>query len=265
MNRAELYQQILAKKSFLCVGLDPDLLKLPPHLDGDVLSFNKAIIDATRPYCVAYKPNLAFFEALGVQGHSLLKATIDYIGKSHFVIADAKRGDIGNTSTAYAKAAFDIWGADAITVAPYMGADSVKPFLDFEGKWTILLALTSNLGSQDFQVSAQASGEASLYEKVMRTAQTWGSPDQLMFVCGATHPEAFASLRKIAPEYFFLVPGVGSQGGDLAAVCQYGMNDHCGLLINSSRDILYASNGLDFAAAAAAAAKKIQVEMLQYL
>ncbi len=265
MNRAELYQKIKDKRSFLCVGLDPDLDKMPPHLNGDVLAFNKAIVDATRNYCVAYKPNTAFYEALGTQGLAILQETIAYIGRDHFVIADAKRGDIGNTSTAYAKAAFQIWGADAITVAPYMGADSVKPFLAFEGKWAILLALTSNIGSQDFQQTAQGTGEASLYEKVMRTAQSWGNPDQLMFVCGATHPEAFQALRKIAPDHFFLVPGVGSQGGDLAAVCQYGLNDHVGLLINSSRGIIYASQEADFAEAAGLAAKALQTEMEAYL
>lgn len=261
MNRAELYQLIQERESFLCVGLDPVPERLPSHLNGDVLAFNKAIIDATREHCVAYKPNTAFYEALGVNGLAILRDTIDYIGDDHFVIADAKRGDIGNTSKAYARAAFDVWGADAITVAPYMGADSVQPFLEFTGKWVILLALTSNAGSQDFQMTHQLDTDAPLFEKVMRRAATWGDPDQLMFVCGATHPESFADLRRIAPDHFFLVPGIGAQGGDLEAVCRYGMNDYCGLLVNSSRGIIYAGKDEQFASAAGDAARQLQEAM----
>ncbi|PHI20793.1 orotidine-5'-phosphate decarboxylase [Lewinellaceae bacterium SD302] len=261
MNRSELFDAIKRKKSFLCVGLDPVIDRMPDYLEGDVLGFNKSIIDATRDYCVAYKPNTAFYEALGLDGLTILKETIDYIGDDHLVIADAKRGDIGNTSRQYARAAFEIWGADAITIAPYMGSDSVQPFLDFPGKWVILLALTSNVGSQDFQLMRDQNSQQPLYETVMRKAAEWGSPDQLMYVCGATHPEYFAELRKIVPDHFFLVPGIGAQGGDLQAVCRHGMNDHCGLLVNSSRGIIYASDGEDFAEAAGVAAKVLQVKM----
>ncbi len=260
MNRAELFNKIREKDSFLCVGLDPDPARLPAHLNGDVLAFNRAIIDATRDHCVAYKPNTAFYEALGLHGMQLLKDTIDYIGKDHFVIADAKRGDIGNTSRYYAKSAFHTLGADAVTVAPYMGSDSVQPFLEYDGKWVILLALTSNAGSQDFQ-HAHQDGAAPLYAKVMTTAAGWGSPDQLMFVCGATQADRFAELRALTPDHFFLVPGIGAQGGDLEGVCRHGMNDHCGLLVNSSRGILYAGNGEDFASAAAAAAGTLREQM----
>lgn len=261
MTRTDLFERIQQRKSFLCVGLDPDLSKLPAHLNGDVLAFNKAIVDATREYCVAYKPNTAFYESLGLDGLTILKQTIDYIGKDHLVIADAKRGDIGNTSRQYAQAAFEIWGAEAITVAPYMGEDSVKPFLEFDGKWVILLALTSNAGSQDFQMTTQVGTDMPLYEKVMRRAAEWGSPDQLMYVCGATHPEYFGKLRQIVPDHFFLVPGIGAQGGDLEAVCSYGLNDHCGLLVNSSRGIIYAGNGQDFAEKAGLAAQELQLQM----
>lgn len=261
MNRQALFEQIKRKRSFLCVGLDPDINRMPDFLEGDVLTFNKAVIDATRPYCVAYKPNTAFYEALGLDGLQILKDTIDYIGDEHLVIADAKRGDIGNTSKHYAKAAFEHWGADAITIAPYMGSDSVKPFLEFPGKWVILLALTSNAGSQDFQLLKDSESGQPLYETVMRKAATWGSPEQLMYVCGATHPEYFAELRKIVPDHFFLVPGIGAQGGDLQAVCRYGMNKHCGLLVNSSRGIIYASNQEDFAHAAGRAAADLQRKM----
>lgn len=261
MNRQALFEQIKRKRSFLCVGLDPDINRMPDFLEGDVLTFNKAVIDATRPYCVAYKPNTAFYEALGLDGLQILKDTIDYIGDEHLVIADAKRGDIGNTSKHYAKAAFEHWGADAITIAPYMGSDSVKPFLEFPGKWVILLALTSNAGSQDFQLLKDSESGQPLYETVMRKAATWGSPEQLMYVCGATHPEYFAELRKIVPDHFFLVPGIGAQGGDLQAVCRYGMNKDCGLLVNSSRGIIYASNQEDFAHAAGRAAADLQRKM----
>jgi orotidine-5'-phosphate decarboxylase len=260
MTRQQLFDTIKAKQSFLCVGLDPDPARLPAHLQGDILRFNRAVIDATREYCVAYKPNFAFYEALGPEGWSILQETIAYIGADHLVIADAKRGDIGNTSRHYAKAVFDRLEADAITVAPYMGSDSVQPFLGFPGKWVILLALTSNPGSQDFQFTPQDGGEP-LFARVMRRAATWGSPEELMFVCGATHPERFRELRELTPEHFFLVPGIGAQGGDLAAVCRYGMNRHCGLLVNSSRGILYASDGEDFAEAAAVAARDLQRQM----
>ncbi len=264
MNRAELFQRIQEKKSFLCVGLDTDPAKIPGHLNGDVLAFNRAIIDATRDLCVAYKPNTAFYEALGLDGTRVLKETLDYIGGDHFTIVDAKRGDIGNTSRYYARFAFETLGGHAITVAPYMGEDSVAPFLETKDKWTIVLALTSNKGSQDFQHTAQDGGEP-LFEKVMRRTMHWGHPDQLMFVCGATQANRFADLRKIAPDHFYLVPGIGAQGGDLDAVCRYGMNDHCGLLVNSSRGILYASNGSDFAEAARASAVRLQTAMRKAL
>lgn len=260
MTRAELFAQIREKESFLCVGLDTDPKKMPAHLNGDVLAFNRAIIDATRDLCVAYKPNTAFYEALGLDGMRILKETIDYIGSDHFVIADAKRGDIGNTSRYYASFAFHTLGADSVTVAPYMGSDSVEPFLEYPGKWAILLALTSNQGSQDFQHASQDGGQP-LYAKVMQRATEWGSPDQLMFVCGATQAEKFAELRAITPDHFFLVPGIGAQGGDLEGVSKNGMNDHCGLLVNSSRGILYASDDEDFAVAARAAARALQQEM----
>ena len=252
MTRKALFEQIQRKQSFLCVGLDPDLTKLPAHLNGDVLTFNKAIIDATREYCVSYKPNTAFYEALGLDGLKILKETIDYIGNDHLVIADAKRGDIGNSSRQYARAAF-------------MGEDSVGPFLEFENKWVILLALTSNKGSQDFQLTTQQGDDVPLFEKVMRRAAQWGSPDQLMYVCGATHPASFGQLRAIVPDHFFLVPGIGAQGGDLQAVCNYGMNDQCGLLVNSSRGIIYAGNGMNFAEDSGNAAKKLQVQMAKIL
>lgn len=260
MTRRELFHLIRQRQSFLCVGLDPDVERLPNHLQGDILAFNRAIIDATRDYCVAYKPNLAFYEALGVEGWRVLAETIRYIGPGHFIIADAKRGDIGNTSAYYARAMFEALGADAVTVAPYMGHDSVNPFLGFTGKWVILLALTSNAGSEDFQMSPQEEGQP-LYAKVMQTAAGWGSPEQLMFVCGATHPERFRELRQLAPDHFFLVPGIGAQGGDLAGVCRYGMNDHCGLLVNASRSILFAGSGTDFAERAADEARQLQREM----
>lgn len=260
MTRAELFAQILRKESFLCVGLDTDPRKMPAHLNGDVLAFNRAIIDATRDLCVAYKPNTAFYESLGLDGMRVLKETIDYIGDDHFVIADAKRGDIGNTSRYYASFAFHTLGADSVTVAPYMGSDSVEPFLEYPGKWAILLALTSNQGSQDFQHASLDDGQP-LYAKVMQRATEWGSPDQLMFVCGATQAEKFTELRALTPDHFFLVPGIGAQGGDLEGVCKNGMNDHCGLLVNSSRGILYASDGEDFAEAARAAAGELQQEM----
>ncbi|KAA3639039.1 MAG: orotidine-5'-phosphate decarboxylase, partial [Bacteroidetes bacterium] len=249
MTRKALFEQIISKRSYLCVGLDTDINKIPKHLlrvEDPVFEFNKAIIDATADLCVAYKPNIAFYEAMGANGWQSLQKTLDYIPDTHFTIADAKRGDIGNTSNLYARAFFDNMDFDSVTVAPYMGEDSVKPFLDFEGKWVILLALTSNKGSQDFQFIQDGEDQKPLYEKVMRTASTWGSPENLMFVTGATHPEKFGELRAIAPDNFFLVPGIGAQGGDLQAVSKFGMNDHVGLLVNSSRGIIYAGQGEDF-------------------
>jgi orotidine-5'-phosphate decarboxylase len=263
MTRSQLHRLILQRRSFLCVGLDTDPDRLPDHLRQEadpVFSFNQAIIDATRDLCVAYKPNLAFYEAQGSAGWMALEKTIRYIGPDHFVIADAKRGDIGNTSRQYARAFFEQLRADALTVAPYMGADSVKPFLGFDQKWVILLALTSNPGSDDFQKTLQEEGRP-LYEKVMRKAMSWAGPDELMFVVGATHPERFADIRRIAPKHFLLVPGVGAQGGSLEAICRHGFNDQVGLLVNSSRGILYAGSGPDFAAAARRAALALQQQM----
>jgi len=263
MTHQALFEQILLKQSFLCIGLDPELSKLPAHLlayENPVLEFNKAIIEATHDLCVAYKPNLAFFEALGPKGWQVLADTMASVPDGIFTIADAKRGDIGNTSRLYAKAFFEQFAFDAVTVAPYMGEDSVKPFLDFPGKWVILLALTSNAGSADFQFTPQEEGRP-LYEKVIRTAQNWGTSDNLMFVVGATHPEQFSAIRAAAPDHFLLVPGVGSQGGDLAAVCRHGMNSRCGLLVNASRAILYAGSGRDFAEKARETARSLQQEM----
>ena len=262
MTQNDLFQKILDKKSYLCVGLDTDLDKIPKHLldaEDPIFEFNKAIIDATRDLCVAYKPNLAFYEAQGLKGWAALEKTVAYIGNQHFTIADAKRGDIGNTSKMYAKAFFENMNFDSVTVAPYMGEDSVKPFMAFEGKWVILLALTSNSGSMDFQFNHD------LFKQVLMIAQRWGTPDNLMFVIGATHPERFLEIRRLAPNNFFLVPGVGAQGGDLNKISEYGMNDHCGLLINSSREIIYASNGKDFAEKAREAALKTQQIMAAFL
>lgn len=267
MTKQELKQQIFAKKSYLCVGLDTTLERIPKHLlkeEDPIFSFNKAIIDATKDLCVAYKPNIAFYEALGAKGWESLQKTLDYIPKEHFTIADAKRGDIGNTSRLYAKAFFDTMAFDSITVAPYMGVDSVSPFLEFENKWVILLGLTSNKGSQDFQMTMQEDGMP-LFEKVMRQAQTWGSAEQLMFVVGATHPEKFQEIRAIAPNSFLLVPGVGAQGGDLAGLSKYGLNEDVGLLVNSSRGIIYAGTEEDFAKKSREAALKLQQEMSSIL
>lgn len=264
MTRVELFEQIIARQSFLCVGLDTDLNRIPKHLlqlEDPIFEFNKRIIDATYDLCVAYKPNTAFYESMGARGWEALKKTIDYIPKRHLVIADAKRGDIGNTSKMYARAFFENLNAGAITVAPYMGIDSVQPFLEFKNKWVVLLALTSNAGSQDFQMETLSNDGVPLYEKVMRKAQEWGSPDQLMFVVGATHPEKFEDIRRIAPKHFLLVPGVGAQGGDLEQLCHYGLNDECGLLVNSSRGIIYASNDYDFAEKARASALNLQEQM----
>jgi orotidine-5'-phosphate decarboxylase len=264
MNRARLIAEIFQKKSFLCVGLDPELGKIPPHLLGaedPILAFNQQIIDATRDLCVAYKPNLAFYEALGLSGWKTFADTVEYIGDQHLIIADAKRGDIGNTSKMYAEAFFTRFGCDAITVAPYMGADSVTPFLAHGGKWAIVLALTSNKGSDDFQRCTLGETEEPLWEKVLQTSQTWGTPDNMMYVVGATHPEAFARVREIVPEHFLLVPGVGAQGGDLAAICRHGINADVGLLVNAARNIIYASSGEDFAEKARAEALKLQSGM----
>ena len=272
MDYQALSAQIRQKKSYLCVGLDTDIKKLPPHLvnvPDPVFEFNKAIIDATAPYAVAYKPNIAFYEAQGPRGWESLQKTLNYIPKDCFTIADAKRGDIGNTSGLYARAFFDPSAAglnfDAITVAPYMGHDSVLPFLDYPGKWVILLALTSNPGSADFQRQHVDNETQELFETVIQKAQTWASPEQLMFVVGATQADQIARIRELAPHNFLLVPGVGAQGGSLADVSRNGLTKDGGLLVNASRSILYASSGLDFAAAAAAAAKAIQQEMAGYL
>ena len=263
MTRAELFSQIKQKSSFLCVGLDPDLDKIPAHLLAEadpIFSFCKEIIAETADFAVAYKPNIAFFEAMGPRGWESLQKVLEIIPHDIFTIADAKRGDIGNTSKLYAKAFFETMNFDSITVAPYMGADSVSPFLEFEDKWVILLALTSNLGSADFQLLADATGKP-LYQAVLEKSQDWGSPENLMYVVGATRGELIREVRKIAPEHFFLVPGVGAQGGSLAEVAKYGMNSTCGLLVNSSRGIIYASNGNDFAQAARKEAQKLQEEM----
>jgi orotidine-5'-phosphate decarboxylase len=264
MNSIQLFEQIKSKKSYLCVGLDTDPEKIPRHLrsaEDPIFEFNKQIIDATHSYCVAYKPNIAFYEAQGPRGWESLQKTLDYIPKDIFTIADAKRGDIGNTASLYAKTFFEYLHFHSITVAPYMGEDSVKPFLTYEGKWVILLAHTSNPGSSDFQLIESKNTGRKLYEEVIVTAQRWGSAGQLMFVVGATQADKIASIRKLAPEYFFLVPGIGAQGGDLAQVSKHGMNKKCGLLVNSARAIIYASDGRDFAVAAGKEANKLQQEM----
>lgn len=264
MNKQSLVHEIKERQSFLCVGLDPDLEKIPTHLLSEpdpIFAFNKAIIDATKDYCVAYKPNLAFYEAEGIEGWKSFVKTIEYIPKNKFIIADAKRGDIGNTSNRYAKAFFEKMPCDAITIAPYMGEDSVTPFLGFKDKWAILLGLTSNKGSADFQ-RIQSADDTSLYVSVIEKATKWGSSDELMFVIGATHPEDFEGIRALAPDYFFLVPGVGAQGGNLEAICKYGINDQIGLLVNSSRGIIYAGGkGEDFTTGVREAAKALQRQM----
>ena len=266
MNRSEIIQQIRQKKSYLCIGLDTDIDKIPPHLLADadpVFAFNKAIIDATHDFCVSYKINTAFYESLGSKGWESLEKTVDYIPADIFKIADAKRGDIGNTSSQYAKAFFETLNFDAVTVAPYMGADSVKPFLAYKDKWTILLALTSNTGSADFEMS-QSGGEY-LYEKVIKTSMQWGTPGNLMFVIGATQSDWFTKIRKISPEHFYLVPGVGTQGGSLHDISTKAINKDIGLLVNVSRAIIYASRGEDFAEQAKAVALAYRDEMLKYL
>ena len=277
MNRPELIAQIKEKQSFLCVGLDTDVSKMPPSLINEmkekygeeewlfpaIWEFNARIIDATAPYCVAYKPNLAFYEAYGIDGMMAFEGTIEYLKENypnHFIIADAKRGDIGNTSKMYAKIFFEGYNVDSLTVAPYMGEDSVTPFLGYDGKWVILLALTSNKGSHDFQLMEDAQGER-LFEKVLKKSQEWGNDENMMYVVGATQGRMFEDIRKLVPNHFLLVPGVGAQGGSLQEVCKYGMNKDCGLLVNSSRGIIYASNEENFAEVAGEKAHELQQEM----
>ena len=268
MTKQELFENIQRKKSFLCVGLDTDVNKIPEHLFDDsedpIFEFNKAIIDATADLCVAYKPNLAFYESLGLEGWEILERTVDYIRENYpdqFIIADAKRGDIGNTSAMYARTFFGNMDFDSVTVAPYMGEDSVTPFLTYEGKWVTLLALTSNKGAFDFQLMKDKATGDLLYEKVLKTSQTWGTDENMMYVVGATKAEMLTDVRAIVPEHFLLVPGVGAQGGSLEEVAKYGLNSMCGLLVNSSRQIIYASSEKDYAEAARAEAQRVQTEM----
>lgn len=270
MTKQELVDNIRRKQSFLCVGLDTDLKKIPQHLlneEDPIFAFNKAIIDATAPYTIAYKPNLAFYECFGLKGWIAFEKTIAYLQTHYpdqFIIADAKRGDIGNTSAMYARCFFEETGVDSITVAPYMGEDSVTPFLQYDGKWVILLALTSNKGSHDFQLTTDPEGER-LFEKVLRTSSQWATDEQMMYVVGATQGRLFEDIRKIVPNHFLLVPGVGAQGGSLQDVCQYGMNKDCGLLVNSSRGIIYADTTENFATVAAEKARELQEEMAAIL
>ena len=270
MTRKELIQKIRDKRSFLCVGLDTDLRKVPQCVlkeEDPIFAFNRAIIDATAPYCVAYKPNLAFYEAEGVKGLAAFEKTVQYL-KEHYpdqmIIADAKRGDIGNTSQMYARTFFETYGVDALTVAPYMGEDSVTPFIGREGQWVIVLALTSNKGSLDFQLTEDKQGER-LFEKVIRKSQQWGTPENMMYVVGATRGELFTDIRRVAPESFLLVPGVGAQGGSLEEVCRYGMTGDCGLIVNSSRAIIYADATENFARVAAEKAREVQQQMNEQL
>lgn len=289
MTRQQLVAQIRQKKSYLCVGLDTDIRKIPPHLlegPDPVLHFNKTIIDATRDQCVAYKINTAFYEAMGAKGWEIMDATVRYIGKEHFTIADAKRGDIGNTSDQYARAFFETMPFDSVTVAPYMGRDSVEPFLQYEGKWAIVLGLTSNEGSRDFQkldlfdadkinnslknlvlspLVLEKGRDTELYKEVLRKVASWGTKENLMFVIGATQPEEFDAIRQIIPNHFLLVPGVGAQGGSLKEISEKAMTEDCGLLVNSSRAIIYASSGTDYAGKARAMAIAVQQEMAGYL
>lgn len=270
MTREELYQNIVRKKSFLCVGLDTDIKKIPAHLlteEDPIFAFNKAIVDATSPYCIAYKPNLAFYESLGWKGLLSFEKTVKYIRENYpdqFIIADAKRGDIGNTSGLYARSFFEQSDVDAVTVAPYMGKDSVTPFLGYEGKWVILLALTSNPGSQDFQRTVSEDGTP-LYQQVLKTSSQWADQDAMMYVVGATRADMLTEIRKIVPDSFLLVPGIGAQGGSLEEVCKYGLNDKCGLIVNSSRAIIYADSTTEFAKVAALEAQKVQKEMATYI
>jgi orotidine-5'-phosphate decarboxylase len=275
MTRQQLIEQINQKQSYLCVGLDTDLTKIPRHLQSHpdaMFEFNKAIIDATLPHCVSYKINTAFYEAMGVKGWEVMERTVNYIPDTHFKIADAKRGDIGNTSSQYARAFFEAMNFDAVTVAPYMGEDSVRPFLEYEGKWAIVLGLTSNKGASDFELKQLISenGEEHLraeflYERVLRTVAKWGTPDNLMFVVGATQAEEFVNIRSIIPDHFLLVPGVGAQGGSLKDISEKAMNGDCGLLVNASRAVIYASGKEDFATEAKAIAEQYQFEMKKYL
>lgn len=270
MNAEQIFEQIKLKRSFLCVGLDTDSKKIPQHLrdcEDPIFEFNRAIIDATAPYTVAYKPNLAFYEELGVQGWSSFVKTVQYIREKHpeqLIIADAKRGDIGNTSTMYARAFFEQADVDAVTLSPYMGSDTVKPFFEYKDKWAVILALTSNPSASDFEMQELKDGDK-LYEKVIKTSSQWGSADNTMYVVGATKAEMLGGIRTLIPDHFLLVPGVGAQGGSLEEVAKYGMNSRCGLLVNSSRAIIYASSGADFAERAAQEAAKVQNEMNQLL
>jgi len=266
MNRSQLIHQIQFKRSYLCVGLDTDIEKIPDHIkfsSDAVFQFNKAIIDATKEYCVAYKINTAFYETQGLKGWEAMEQTINYIPSTHLKIADAKRGDIGNTSAQYAKAFFETLNFDAITVAPYMGEDSVRPFLEYENKWTIVLALTSNKGAGNFEL--QKMGDKFLYEKVLHQVSQWGTSENLMFVVGATQASELKNIRKIVPEHFLLIPGVGTQGGSLKEVSEYGLNKDCGLLVNASRAVIYASQKEDFAEEAKRVAQEYQKEMSGYL
>ncbi len=271
MNSDQLFEQIKQKRSFLCIGLDTDIQKIPHHLrdtSDPIFAFNKEIIDYTHDLAVAYKPNLAFYESLGAEGWVSLDKTVKYLREKHpeiFIIADAKRGDIGNTSNLYARAFFDHFDFDAVTVAPYMGEDSVKPFMTYLDRWVILLALTSNKGAFDFQFMKDANSDDLLFERVLKTSKEWGTTDNMMYVVGATKAEKLEEIREIIPDHFLLVPGVGAQGGSLQEVAQYGMNDRCGLLVNSSRQIIYASDGEDFAEQARVQAEIVQVEMEELL
>lgn len=274
MNKQQIIDNIARKGSFLCVGLDTDMKKMPQHIIANsattaeaIFTFNKAIIDATAPYCVAYKPNLAFYECFGIEGWQAFEQTVNYIKANHpdqFIIADAKRGDIGNTSAMYARTFFEGTQVDALTIAPYMGEDSVTPFLTYPGKWAVLLALTSNKGSHDFQLTADTEGER-LFERVLRVSQQWGTDEQMMYVVGATQGKLFEDIRRIAPRHFLLVPGVGAQGGSLEEVCRYGMTPRCELLVNSSRGIIYADSTEDFAKVAGEKARELQEQMQQLL
>ena len=274
MNKQQIIDNIARKGSFLCVGLDTDLKKMPQHIIANsattaeaIFTFNKAVIDATAPYCVAYKPNLAFYECFGIEGWQAFEQTVQYIKQNYpdqFIIADAKRGDIGNTSAMYARTFFEGTQVDALTIAPYMGEDSVTPFLTYPGKWAVLLALTSNKGSHDFQLTADTDGER-LFERVLRVSQQWGTDEQMMYVVGATQGKLFEDIRRIAPRHFLLVPGVGAQGGSLEEVCRYGMTPRCELLVNSSRGIIYADSTEDFAKVAGEKARELQEQMQQLL
>ena len=274
MNKQQIIDNIARKGSFLCVGLDTDLKKMPQHIIANsattaeaIFTFNKAIIDATAPYCVAYKPNLAFYECFGIEGWQAFEQTVQYIKANYpdqFIIADAKRGDIGNTSAMYARTFFEGTQVDALTIAPYMGEDSVTPFLTYPGKWAVLLALTSNKGSHDFLLTADTEGER-LFERVLRVSQQWGTDEQMMYVVGATQGKLFEDIRRIAPRHFLLVPGVGAQGGSLEEVCRYGMTPRCELLVNSSRGIIYADSTEDFAKVAGEKARELQEQMQKLL